>query len=341
MVSDSCPSTSVDIDPLTALAIKHGTDKWGLHFYTPIYHALFAHLRDTPIRLLEIGVGGYGYSTVGGASLKMWAEYFSQARIFGLDISRKTLALDPRVTLLVGSQDDREFLKRLTDEHGPFDIIIDDGSHQPLHVSASFYALFPRLADGGLYVIEDVQTAFWPAFGGSIIDGGVTMKLALSVLEYLNHAEISVERPATQIPNFARKIRSLRAYHNLLVIEKGDNSEPSNHAYRLDNPHAEHAVRTIEQELARAPTPEGIANLADVLNAAQQYSRAENILADALARWPDNSALLHSMANLAQGRGDTRTNLAFLERILAREPDNATLRRLCENTRSKLPPGAI
>src|SRR5258708_4797994 len=107
-------------------------------------------------------------------------------------------------------------------------------------------------------------------------------------------------RQTTKIPTFARKIRSLRAYHNLLVIEKGDNSEPSNHAYRLDNPHAEHAVRTIEQELARAPTPEGIANLADVLNAAQQYSRAENILADALARWPANSALLPSMANLAQ-----------------------------------------
>ena len=41
-------------------------------------------------------------------------------------------------------------------------VFIDDGSHVPAHVATSFYALFPRLADGGLYVIEDVQTAFWP-----------------------------------------------------------------------------------------------------------------------------------------------------------------------------------
>jgi hypothetical protein len=50
------------LDPLTQLAIKHGTDKWGPHFYTPVYHKLFAHLRERPLRLLEIGVGGYEYA---------------------------------------------------------------------------------------------------------------------------------------------------------------------------------------------------------------------------------------------------------------------------------------
>jgi hypothetical protein len=37
-----------EIDPLTRLAIRHGTDKWGPHFYTPVYHELFAPLRDRP-----------------------------------------------------------------------------------------------------------------------------------------------------------------------------------------------------------------------------------------------------------------------------------------------------
>ncbi|MBV8508817.1 MAG: hypothetical protein JO289_01505, partial [Xanthobacteraceae bacterium] len=39
------------IDPLTRLAIRHGTDKWGPHFYTPIYHELLAPLRDRPVKL--------------------------------------------------------------------------------------------------------------------------------------------------------------------------------------------------------------------------------------------------------------------------------------------------
>ena len=73
-MADADPAA--DIDPLTALAIRHGTDKWGPHFYTPVYHELFAHLRDAAVRLLEIGIGGYGYQTVGGASLRMWADYF-------------------------------------------------------------------------------------------------------------------------------------------------------------------------------------------------------------------------------------------------------------------------
>lgn len=112
------------IDPLTRLVIKHGTDKWGPHFYTPIYHGLFARLRDKPIRLLEIGVGGYGLKTSGGASLAMWAEYFPHGQITGIDIVDKRSQTDPRLKLFQGSQDDPVFLKKVSDERGPFDIII-------------------------------------------------------------------------------------------------------------------------------------------------------------------------------------------------------------------------
>ena len=181
-----------EIDPLTRLAIKHGTDKWGPHFYTPVYHALFAHLRDRPIRLLEIGIGGYSIKSVGGASLAMWTDYFPRGEITGIDIAEKRLKLDPRVKYYQGSQDDPAFLQSICGERGPFDIVIDDGSHVPKHVVASFNLLFPPLADGGLYVIEDVQTAFWPKFGGSILHGGETMRLARTLIECLNHAEIAV-----------------------------------------------------------------------------------------------------------------------------------------------------
>src|ERR1700754_3628667 len=85
-----------EIDPLTRLAIRHGTDKWGAHFYTPVYHQLFAHLRDKPVRLLEIGIGGYQFAKLGGASLAMWADYFPSGRILGIDVFKKNLDLDPR-----------------------------------------------------------------------------------------------------------------------------------------------------------------------------------------------------------------------------------------------------
>src|SRR5205807_644190 len=98
-MTDATPAPAAVIDPLTRFAIRRGTDKWGLHFYTPVYHALFRRMRQKPVRLLEIGIGGYGFKKIGGASLAMWADYFPNGQITGFDIEAKELDLGPRVTL--------------------------------------------------------------------------------------------------------------------------------------------------------------------------------------------------------------------------------------------------
>jgi hypothetical protein len=328
------PSTTETIDPLTRLAIKHGTDKWGPHFYTPVYHDLFSHLRDKPVRLLEIGIGGYAFKSIGGASLAMWADYFPKGQIVGIDIAEKKLDLDPRISIHQGSQDDPAFLKRVCEAHGPFDIIIDDGSHVPTHVVASFYALFPQMADNGIYVIEDVQTCFWPSFGGSILDGGKTMKLAMSMLEYLNFAEIQAVRPELQMPPIARHVRSLRAYHNLLVIEKGDNSEPSNANYKPDQADAVRALRLIEQELEQSPTPEGFANLINIYCIGRNCSKAMAVARDALGKWPDNPTLLLAAFHVAAACKELREKLSYIERLCQIEPQIA--KPLLEQTRTEI-----
>jgi hypothetical protein len=46
----------------------------------------------------------------------------------------------------IGSQADPEFLRRVVREFGPFDLIIDDGSHHSSHIIATFNHLF----DAGL-----------------------------------------------------------------------------------------------------------------------------------------------------------------------------------------------
>lgn len=325
-----------DIDPLTRLAIKHGTDKWGPHFYTPLYHELFSRLRHRPIRLLEIGVGGYELATVGGASLTMWAEYFPHGQITGIDIAEKRLTLPPRVRLFRGSQVDPTFLKTVCDERGPFDIIIDDGSHVPQHVVASFEALFPAVVDGGSYLIEDIQTAFWPSFGGSVFDGGATMKLAQTVIECLNHAEIAVADRARRFPAFAKQIKSLRAFHNLLVVEKGDNSEPSNFGYDLNNPHASRAEQSINQELRSAPTAEGLANLAGLYLRAGQPEKAREVCDKALSQWPANGELLIAAHGAATWQNDVLAGIHYLERLCQIEPDNAALQATLAKARTRL-----
>ena len=332
------PNSEMDyeIDPLTRLAIKHGTDKWGLHFYTPLYHELFSRLRDRPIRLLEIGVGGYDLKTTGGASLAMWADYFPSGEITGIDIAEKRFKLNPRVKLFQGSQDDPTFLKKVCEERGPFDIIIDDGSHVPKHVVASFHILFPSLIDGGTYVIEDMQTAFWPQFGGSILHGGETVKLVRTIVECLNHAEIEVVDRSHPFPPFAKQIKALRAFHNVLVIDKDDNYEPSNFAYDLNNPYAISAVKIIETELEKEPTAEGLANLVDVYLTGGNLVRAKEIADKALSLWPESTTALMAACNLATRQNDIPAKFNYLERILQLEPDNAPLQRMTEQARAEL-----
>jgi hypothetical protein len=319
-----------DIDPLTRLAIRHGTDKWGPHFYAPVYHSLFSHLRDKPVRLLEIGVGGYGFTSIGGASLAMWADYFPNGTIVGIDISEKKLALGPRVTIRRGSQDDPVFLEALSNEFGPFDIIIDDGSHVPEHVLKSFSVLFPRMADVGQYVIEDVQTSFWPNFGGSPDNGGGTVQLAKTMLEHLNYAEFKIVRPNLQVKPLSKMVRSLHAYHNIVVIEKGDNSEPSNFDYQLDNQHAVRAVRTIEKELERFPTPQGSANLITIYTIGRNASKALALAEQALAKWPDNPALLFSAFGAADAVRDTTRKLDYARRLAHLENNSPQIQQILQ-----------
>lgn len=191
-------------DPLTRLAISYGTDKFGYHDYTPNYYKLFKHLKNKPIRLLEIGVGGYQDADRGGESLEVWRDFFPKGQITGIDIQTKEMDLGERVQILKGSQVDPDFLADLVRDHGPFDIIIDDGSHQNLHVVTSFELLYPTLAPGGIYVAEDVQTAFFPRFGGSI---------------ELTHPN-SVGYFSQKFRDFDGSILRMERFHNMVAMTK-------------------------------------------------------------------------------------------------------------------------
>lgn len=213
---------------LVALAGLCGTDKWGRHWYARHYQDHFAPMRKKRITLLEIGVGGYADPLAGGESLRLWKAYFPHARIFGLDVFDKRALDEPRIRVLQGSQEDPAFLARVLEETGPLDIVIDDGSHRNEHVMPSFRVLFPHLREGGIYVVEDLQTSYWPGFGGSLelTAPHTTMNQLKALLDGLNHAE-RIE-PGYEPTFFDLNVRSLHFYHNLAFVYRGRNDEESN-----------------------------------------------------------------------------------------------------------------
>lgn len=151
---------------LAVIMNRNGTDKLWAHHYEDEYERHFASLRDKPIRLLEIGIGGWGSIERGGESLKSWRDYFPNASIVGLDIEDKKFLDCDRITTVKGNQSNIELLNDITYVYGPFDIVIDDGSHIQSDILTTFKTLFPLLKPGGIYIIEDLETAYREKQGG-------------------------------------------------------------------------------------------------------------------------------------------------------------------------------
>ncbi|WP_238014817.1 hypothetical protein KZZ52_34330 [Dactylosporangium sp. AC04546] len=215
-----------DRPDLAELILRMGSDKWGLHYYTQHYDRYLAPLRDLPVVMVEIGVGGFDHAGVGGGSLHAWSRYFHRGLVYGIDVADKRDVRHPRVTTLQGDQADTGFVAQVLAETGPPDIVLDDGSHRSADVIASFELFFPHLRDGGLYFVEDLQTSYWPGFGGRSDDLNTTvtsMGRLKALVDGLNHEEIGRRAPAPT----DRQIRGVHFHHNLAVVEKGSNAEGS------------------------------------------------------------------------------------------------------------------
>lgn len=143
---------------LDELSLIHKTDKGSLkQHYCDIYEKYFYPIREKPITLLEIGVQF-------GLSLRMWGDYFPNAKIVGLDsINNHNVFDNPRILEIIGDQSSHSDIERVK-AHGPFDIIIDDGSHYSHDINNSLALLFGSVKRGGVYCVEDLHATYLPQF---------------------------------------------------------------------------------------------------------------------------------------------------------------------------------
>jgi hypothetical protein len=202
---------------LDQIGLRAGTDKSSSHHdYLKFYEPFFARYRDGAPKVLEIGI-------FDGASLAVWAGYFENGPIIGADIDSSTrrFATD-RVTVEILDQSNIEELVSLGVKHGPFDIVIEDGSHMWEHQITTLRTLFPFVREGGIYVVEDLQTNF----GAEPRYRGVS---TLSCVEYLKKAvDLRIADNAVDISEvddpflrtYARSM-TLSFYRGCCLIQKG------------------------------------------------------------------------------------------------------------------------
>lgn len=155
------------LNRLDAIAQLYGDTDKVEHQYLPRYRRHFGRIRFKRNTIFEIGVGGNDSRSPSG-SLPIWRDYFCRSRIVGIDLFPKDVAtFGRRVLFQQADQGDRGQLQAVIDRYGTPDVVIDDGSHVGQHVVGTFELFWPQLRPGGVYVVEDMSTSYWPDFGGA------------------------------------------------------------------------------------------------------------------------------------------------------------------------------
>ena len=205
-----------------------GTDKW-LHGYTPYYEKHLGPRRLQPLKLFEIGVGGWeapgDYDTLTpGGSLAVWRDFLVRSTIVGLDINDKRVELGDRVFFERADQSRLEDLQRVVDRHGKPDIVIDDGSHIGAHVRTSFEFLWPLMPVGSLYIIEDLSTSYYPNYGG---DDPPPRTSGVGLVQQLVDCVQAMDSTFTRYPNMGSRsaprysaVGAIHAYPGIAFLEK-------------------------------------------------------------------------------------------------------------------------
>ena len=162
-----------------------------------------------------------------GGSIPMWKAFFAEdARLTFVDIDPACAALAlPGTNVEIGNQADPAFLAELAAKHGPFDVILDDGSHVCAHQVASFENLWPHLADGGLYMVEDCHTSYWPGFGGGYRNEASWIEYAKRLTDRM-HSWYTDQDDLFPFDPIAKELHSVRFYDSITVLEKRLKAEP-------------------------------------------------------------------------------------------------------------------
>lgn len=249
------------------------SDKWTV--YLKVYEQIFRSYRASKLRLLEIGIQN-------GGSLEIWRRYFENAAVLiGCDINVACAQLrydDPRIHVVVADANTDEAERAIAAHSDRFDLIIDDGSHRSSDIVRSFARYFPRLDNGGLYVVEDLHCSYWQEFEGGLVDPWSSMSFLKRLADVINHEHWGTSYGRGEVLSSFEKrygasvaeeslaqIHSIEFYNSVCVIRKREQSENELGPRVVVGTDAITAAQLLAQDGARAVTEAQTANAWSVL----------------------------------------------------------------------------
>ena len=214
-------------------SLQKSADKWDPYF--DVYETWLERFRGRSPRILEVGVQN-------GGSAEMWLRYFGPGtKIVGIDIDQRCLQhANTDVEVVIGDQGDPVFWDKFFAEHTePFDIIIDDGGHRMNQMILTFIAASPHVKPNGVYVIEDVHTAYWNHYTifwpGPWDDHGLyntnnIMEFTKVGLDVLNREHIEphgnlIPQLDPTVRDTFKHVKATHYYNSQIVFEIGPQTE--------------------------------------------------------------------------------------------------------------------
>ena len=137
------------------------TDKNTSHSYLPLYQQLLIGKKETAKNVLEVGLGH-------GGSIKLWSDFFTNAKVYGLDIVHinnvwEVIKNKENIILHTSTDayNDDFFTNQFLNKNIKCDFMLDDGPHS-LESMKQFIKLYSQImTDDGILIIEDVQSWDW------------------------------------------------------------------------------------------------------------------------------------------------------------------------------------
>lgn len=189
--------------------LEKPSTKWTGYF--DVYDRHLGKFVDMKPRVLEIGV-------LGGGSIEMWHRYFGKGtQTVSIDIDEKCLEYKYNfdAKIVIGDQGNPAFWDEFLKNQDDFDIIIDDGGHTMQQQITTLEKCFPRLKNGGVFVVEDTHTSYWQTPWGGGNHRNTFLHYCKDLTDAMNrqHHKLSV---STKYNN----LYSMSFYNSQVIFEK-------------------------------------------------------------------------------------------------------------------------
>ena len=150
----------------------------------------------------------------------MWKRYFGpHAQIVGLDIRPESAEFEEsQIAIRIGDQANPDFLYAVLEEFGTPDIVLDDGSHRMSDILASFECLYHSLDRNGVYMVEDLHTAYCAEYEGGLRREGTFIEVCKGLIDELNADHIPQDGINME---FAHSTISMHFYDSIVAFERG------------------------------------------------------------------------------------------------------------------------